>query len=302
MRVAIIGGTRFIGFSVTVAVHAAGHDVLIVHRGATEPPELRGLEHLHVDRNELGDRLRAWEPDAVIDTYAMTGGDAAGVLAAAPPEVRLVAVSSADVYRAHGSLHAGLVTDALPLDETAPLRDRPLPYARDGYEKIDVERAYLSRGATVCRLAAVYGPRDPQRREGPVIDRVAQGDRAIPVGSGNLLWSKAFVDDVGEGVRLALEADVAGEVFNLAEHRTVSMAQWYGWILEDLGTDVRLERVPGNQLPLDLATTGFFGQHVLVDASKAREVLGWTETDPREALLRSVRWHVAQEAEPLSIP
>ena len=292
MRVAIVGGTRFIGLAVTTAIHRAGHDVLVIHRGVTEPAELPGVEHLHTDRHTLGNQLRTWEPDAVIDTYAMTGVDAAAVLAAVPSGVRLVAISSVDVYRAHGSLHAGLVTDALPVDETAPLRDRPLPYGEDGYEKLDVERVYQSAGATLCRPAAVYGPRDPQRREGPIIDRVVRGDHTIPIGSGNLLWSKTFVDDVGEGVRLALEADMPGEVFNLAERRTVSMAHWYEWVLEEFDADVRLKRVPSRDLPTDLRAAGFFGQHVLFDATKARQVLGWTETDPREALRRSVHWHV----------
>lgn len=293
----IVGGTRFIGLAATIAVHRTGHEVLLVHRGVTEPPELPNVEHLHTDRYNLGDRLRAWDPEAVIDTYAMTGDDAAAVLAAVPSGVRLVAISSADVYRAHGSLHAGLVTDALPIDETAPLRERPLPYAEGGYEKLDVERAYLSAGATVCRPAAVYGPRDPQRREGPVIDRVARGDRTIPIGSGNLLLSKTFVNDVGEGVRLALEADVAGEVFNFAERQTVSMVHWYEWILDELGADAPLERVRTSELPSDLRVAGFFGQHVVFDASKARGLLGWTETDPREALRRSVRWHLEHPPE-----
>jgi hypothetical protein len=30
-----------------------------------------------------------------------------------------------------------------------------------------------------------------------------------------------------------------------------------------------------------------------VDSSKARDLLGWTETDPHEALRRSVAWHLA---------
>lgn len=38
-------------------------------------------------------------------------------------------------------------------------------------------------------------------------------------------------------------------------------------------------------------------QHLLVDSSKARDLLGWEETDPHEALRRSVAWHLAHPPE-----
>jgi hypothetical protein len=37
-----------------------------------------------------------------------------------------------------------------------------------------------------------------------------------------------------------------------------------------------------------------------VDSSKARDLLGWTETDPHEALVRSVAWHLANPPEDAS--
>jgi nucleoside-diphosphate-sugar epimerase len=50
-------------------------------------------------------------------------------------------------------------------------------------------------------------------------------------------------------------------------------------------------------LPDDLQTLGTIPQHLLVDSSKARDLLGWTETDPHEALRRSVAWHLANPPE-----
>jgi len=68
------------------------------------------------------------------------------------------------------------VTDAVPLTEESPLRAGPPPdrsYVMEGYdydpteyEKLDVEAAYLARGAVVCRLLPmVYGPYDYKHRE-----------------------------------------------------------------------------------------------------------------------------------------
>ena len=75
MRVLILGGTRFIGRRIALELLARGEDVMVVHRGQTEPAELSGCAHVHSARSalaEVADQLRAWRPDAVIDTRAMT--------------------------------------------------------------------------------------------------------------------------------------------------------------------------------------------------------------------------------------
>jgi len=71
MRVLILGGTLFIGRRIARELLARGDDVMVVHRGQTEPAELAGCAHLHSARSalaEVADQLRAWHPDAVIDT------------------------------------------------------------------------------------------------------------------------------------------------------------------------------------------------------------------------------------------
>ena len=45
------------------------------------------------------------------------------------------------------------------------------------------------------------------------------------------------------------------------------------------------------------AITGTLSQHLLVDSSKARRLLGWRDTEPEQALLRSVRWHLEHPPE-----
>jgi nucleoside-diphosphate-sugar epimerase len=80
MRVLILGGTLFIGRRIALELLARGDDVMVVHRGQTEPAELSGCAHVHVSRTALADaadQLRAWRPDAVIDTRAMTAAASA---------------------------------------------------------------------------------------------------------------------------------------------------------------------------------------------------------------------------------
>ncbi len=167
------------------------------------------------------------------------------------------------------------------------------------YEKLDVEEAYLRREATVCRLPLVYGERDGQRREEPILRRVRAGRSSIPTGPGSFLWTRGYVRDVASGVRMALESEATiGEVLNLGESRTWSMGLWARHVLEVAGGQARFVRVPDPLLPEDLRLLGTVSQHLLVDSSKARDLLGWTEIDPHEALRRSVTWHLAHPPEP----
>jgi nucleoside-diphosphate-sugar epimerase len=309
MRVMVLGGTRFIGAAIVEELHAHGHELLVVHRGEHEPADLPELEHLHAQRQDLP-HLRGpvgdFDPEAVVDNCAYSAADAETTLAAIGDDVRLLVVSSMDVYRAFGAVLAGTETDPLPIDETSPVRldrypyrGRPHPSAdTDTYEKLDVEAAYLAREATVCRLPMVYGERDHQRREEPLLRRARAGRERVPAGSGGWLWTRGYVRDVAAGVRLALESDATvAEILNLGEARTWSMGLWARHVLEAAGSEAELTRVPDILLPDDLKVLGTIAQHLLVDSSKARDLLGWTETDPHEALARSVAWHLANPPE-----
>lgn len=300
MRVLVIGGTRFIGRSIIDELVGAGHEVAIVHRGSFEPDDLPEVRHIHVDRNEIAsvrDEIDGFDPDVVCDNIAMFGRHATTTVDALGDR-RYLVVSSMDVYRAYGSLHAGVESDPVPVDETSPVREERYPYrgqikGMDDYDKLDVEEVYLERGATILRLPMVYGPRDGQRREEFVLRRVRAGRDRIPVGSGTWLGTKGFVDDVARGARLAVEADgLAGEVLNLGESRTYPMGMWTQMILDAAGSTAELVRVADDALPADLDMTGTIPQHLLVDSSKARDLLGWTDTPAPEALRSSVSWHL----------
>src|SRR6201986_1478464 len=213
MRVLILGGTLFIGRRIARELLARGDDVMVVHRGQTEPAELAGCAHLHSARSalaEVADQLRAWHPDAVIDTRAMTAADASAVLPHLP-DAHLVLLSSIDVYRAYELLLAGRGGEPVPLTESSalragryPLRDL-LPGLGEHYDKLDVEPLYLSRGGTALRLSLIYGEHDGQRREEFVLRRVRAGRPRIPFGPGTSLDTRCYVGDVASAVLAALD-------------------------------------------------------------------------------------------------
>jgi len=303
VRVLILGGTRFIGRRIALDLLARGDDVVVVHRGKSEPAELSGCAHLHAAREALGEvsgQLRALRPEAVIDTRAMTAADATAVLPHLP-DVPLVLLSSIDVYRAYELLLAGRGGEPVPLTESSPVRSGRyplrdlLPGLGEHYDKLDVEPSYLARGGTVLRLSMIYGEHDGQRREEFILRRVRAGRRRIPFGAGTSLDTRCYVGDVASAVLAALDRAPAasGQVFNVGDLATDTVRDYAHRILAAAGHDAELVTVPEAHLPEDLEDTKSIAQHFLVDSRKAATVLGWRPTDPASTVPVSVAWHLA---------
>ena len=296
MRVIVLGGTWFVGRAITEALVSAGHSVLIVHRGTSEPPDLPSVQHLHAERSSWPARTRAftgYQADAAVDVSAGNAAGAQAALSALPPGTRLVALSSVDVYRAYEALRAGTQADAVPLTEESPLRvSRHL----DGpqWENLEIEEAYLGAGATILRLGAVYGEHDYQHRFEPVLRRVRAGRRQLPVGVGTFLFSRVYAGDVAQAVLAALASDhSAGLCLNIVEAQTAPMRLFYEQVISATDESLELVRVPDESLPPDLRDTGAVSQHLLASPVKAAAILGWRDTAGPQILRRAVSWHLA---------
>jgi nucleoside-diphosphate-sugar epimerase len=295
VRVILLGGTWFVGRAIAETVVGAGHEVLIVHRGIAEPAGLPAVQHLHAERSEWPScraDLAAFGADAAVDVSAGNASGAQAALSALPPGIRLVAVSSVDVYRAYEAVNRGWQTDVVPLTEQSPLR-ATRHIEGPHWENLEIEEAYLGAGATILRLGAVYGEHDYQHRFEPVLCRIRSGRSLLPVGAGTFLFSRVYVGDVATAVLTALSRDGnVGDCFNIVEAQTAPMRLFYEQVVAASGADLQLVRVPDELLPADLASTGALSQHLLASPAKATGVLGWQDAADSQVLRRSVAWHL----------
>jgi nucleoside-diphosphate-sugar epimerase len=319
MRVLVVGGTNFIGPRVVRRLAAAGHEVVVFHRGLTAPDLPEGVGRITGDRKDLGSfasELRRFAPEVVLDMIPMNEDEARDLIGVFEGiSRRVVAVSSQDVYRAYDRVTGRDPgpPDRIPLTEEAPLRERLYPYEREGvedYEKILVERVVMGTPdlpGTVLRLPAVYGPGDYQHRLFEYVRRMDDGRPAILLGEGmaSWRWTHGYVEDVASAIVLAVTDErAAGRVYNVGEADPLSWAEWVREIGRAAGWDGEVVAVPGDRLPEHLDWGLDTEQHWVADTTRIRQELGYREEIPREeALRRTVEWeraHPPRNAAPVS--
>lgn len=315
MRILLIGGTGFIGRRVTAGLAGAGHEVAVLHRGRTEPKLPDGVIHFHdecasIPVVEVPDSAVAFEPEVVVHVVPLGEEDAAAAVDAfAGRARRLVAVSSADVYRVYGRL-VGIEPDGDPgrvgpLAEDAPLRSRLYPYGRDfespygripAYEKILVERtvrAAESLEGTILRLGKVYGPGDRQRTFGGWVERMGS-ERTLPLGErqARWRWTHGYVADVARAIGLAATVPgAAGRIYNVGEPAAPSTLERARRLAEAVGWEGEVVVVPDEEVSEALRTAPAYEPDLVLDSTRIREELGWEEKVPEaETLRRTADW------------
>lgn len=313
VSVLVVGGTRFIGLWTVRRLVELGCDVTVFHRGDTEPEDRLDVRHLHANRDEILDhrtRLERLSPDVVLDMIPLTRAQAVDTMVACTGIAgRIVGISSQDVYLAYDILRGkeDLPPVPLPMREDAPLRRKRYPY-RDmvdedsrlyDYDKIPVEESYLADSdlpGTILRLPAVYGPGDYQHRPFPYLKRMLD-DRPtilIDAAAADWEWSRAFVGNVAEAISNVALDDRAAGIYNVAEPPGRKEPDWIVAIADEVGWEGEIIPLPTDQLPEHLRDDLNFAQSLVVDTTRIREELDYTETIALDdAMHQTIEWEIA---------
>jgi nucleoside-diphosphate-sugar epimerase len=304
----LLGGTRFIGLATAKRLSELGCKVTVFHRGQTSNPLPSGVREVLGERAHLGDfrgEFAEIKPDVVIDMIALTERDGQSLV-----EVfrgiagRVVVISSSDVYRSYGRLIGTEPgpTEPMPLTEDSPLREKLFPYRGKierlhDYDKILVEHAVMgdvALPATVLRLPMVYGPRDYQRRLFPYLKRMDDGREFILLDNRMSAWRacRAYVGNVADAIALAaLDPRAAGRIYNVAEAETLTEREWIEVVGLTAGWSGRVLPAPYDRLPAHLQDDSDPAHELVVDSSRIRAELGYSERVSRiDALRATVEW------------
>lgn len=289
MKILIIGGTGFIGRHLVEGLKDQ-YELIVLHRGNSSTGA--SYTSIQADRRELPSLRKTFErlkPDVVIDLIPYFAQDAWNVIHTFRQISRsVIALSSGDVYRSYEVFKNNLeALNTIPSDEEDQLRLHLFPYRGtdknnfllEHYDKILVEKILQCQkelDTTILRLGAVYGAFDSQRKLEEYIQPMISGQPKIAINEAKAhwKWTRVFVKDVVQAIRLAIERSKVArhQVFNVGERVALTqlelieklkeLTQWEGQI------EVVQEPSPENFN---------YAQHILPNTDKIRDTLNYAE-------------------------
>jgi nucleoside-diphosphate-sugar epimerase len=214
MRILIMGGTRFIGVSLTQQLVAQGHEVVLFNRG-NRPAPVAGVTQIHGDRKDsaaLTTKLQGQTFDAVFDNNGRERSDTEPLAELFAGKVQhFVYVSSAGVY---------LKTNQPPHIEG----DAVDPNSRHkGKHETEAYLATTGLPWTSVRPVYIYGPQNYNDVEAWFFDRIVR-DRPIPIpGDGMAITQLGHVEDLAAAMVAILGNDQAkGQIYNISGDRFIT--------------------------------------------------------------------------------
>ncbi|MBD2463008.1 NAD-dependent epimerase/dehydratase family protein [Oscillatoria sp. FACHB-1407] len=213
MRVLVIGGTRFIGVSLTQQLVEQGHEVVLFNRGNRPAPE--GVTQIQGDRTDpaqLKAKLADESFDAVFDNNGRELSNTQPLAEIFKDRIQhFVYVSSAGVY---------LKSDQMPHVEGDPVD----PKSRHK-GKFETEAYLAEQGLpfTSVRPVYIYGPQNYNDLEAWFFDRIVR-DRPIPIpGNGAHITQLGHVKDLAAAMVAILgNSKAIGQIYNVSGDRYVT--------------------------------------------------------------------------------
>ncbi|MBW4522066.1 MAG: NAD-dependent epimerase/dehydratase family protein [Scytolyngbya sp. HA4215-MV1] len=214
MRILIMGGTRFIGVSLTQLLVEQGHEVVLFNRGK-KPAPVEGLQQIHGDRTDAADlisKLSGETFDAIFDNNGRELSDTQPLADLFKGKVQhFIYMSSAGVY---------LKSDQMPHVEG----DAIDPKSRHK-GKHETESYLAEQGVpfTSIRPTYIYGPQNYNDLEAWFFDRIVR-DRPIPIpGHGQHFTQFGHVKDLATAMTQVLGRQQAiGQIYNVSGDRCVT--------------------------------------------------------------------------------
>lgn len=292
-RVLIVGGTGPSGVPIVNNFLRAGDSVAIYHSGAHEAVFDSPVEHIHGDprnRDDIATQLSAREWDIAVCT---SGRLRALATTLAGRTRRLVGITGQPVYLgAVRPTPEGRIP--LPVPEDAPRQYDASDYTGKvaaGEDQLFEQHANGDFEAVIVRYPGVFGPRCALAHEWAVVKRLLAGrpQMALPH-DGITFFQRGYVENLARLVYLAATEPVAaGQAFNSGDSRVMSARHVAEAIIDELGGALELIGVPA---PLCRGAYPLAEKsNLILDLSKARQLLGYADVVDVEAATRSTaRW------------
>lgn len=325
MTTIITGGAGFIGSALSLHLHGAGHDVVVVDKltYAANPASLRSIAgarfelvqddicnasamaelfertrpdcvynlaaESHVDRSITGPQLTL--ETNIMGTYSLLEA-ARRYWTKLPPSAqsrfRFVQVSTDEVYGSLGS--AGLFTERTPYDPSSP-------YAASKAGSDHLAKAWhrtFGLPVVISNCSNNYGPRHFPEKLIPLVILNALEMKPLPIyGDGSNVRDWIYVDDHVRALQLICEKGRVGQSYNVGsrnERSNLEVVKSICDLLDEFAPSTKSRR----ELITFVADRPGHDRRYAIDPVKLERELGWNARETFETGIRkTVEWYLA---------
>lgn len=233
MDILVTGGTVFVSRAIAEYFAAAGHNVYVLNRGSKPQPP--SVTPMIADRHSLGDKLRSFHFDAVIDVTAYDADDVNDLLDALGDFGCYVLVSSSAVYPE---------TLPQPFKETDECGANTI-WGKYGTDKIAAEQALFNRVPDAYALRPPYlcGPMNNIYREAFVFECAEQDRTFLLPRDGSMKLQFCHIGDLCRAIAIILQKRPDKHILNIGYPEPISIIDWVSICYKPVGKTLRFENI-----------------------------------------------------------
>lgn len=284
MNILVTGGTVFVSRYVA-DYFKKNHEVFVLNRNSRK--QLDGVHLIEADRNNLGDCLKEYYFDVVLDICAYTGKDVSNLLNALPEGVKdYILISSSAVYPE---------TNPQPFTEEQETGSNSI-WGIYGTNKIEAENALTSRfsSAYILRPPYLYGPMQNIYRE-PFVFECALLDRPFYIPKDGTMKMQFFhVEDLCRVIEKIIETHPDYHVINVGNQKMVDINEFVSLCYTVAGKELKTVNVYHHENQRDYFC--FYEYEYCLDVTKQQKLIGDTK-DLETGLRESFQWFVKHKGE-----
>ena len=235
-KILVTGGTVFVSRFVANYFVQKGNEVYVLNRNTK--PQLSNVKLIEGDRNDLGDKLKGYEFDAVLDITAYTREHVENLVNALGKFGNYIMVSTSAVYPE---------TNPQPFTEDQVCGPN-IRWGAYGINKLAAEE-YLRQAvphAYILRPPYLYGPMQNVYREPFVFECAEAGRKFYIPGDGNMKMQFFHVEDLCRFIEILLEKHPAERIFNVGNPNAVTVNEWAHFCYDAVGANLETVHVEGH--------------------------------------------------------
>ena len=235
-KILVTGGTVFVSRFVADYFAKKGNDVYVLNRNSK--PQLPNVKLIEGDRNALGDTLKGYEFDAVLDITAYTREHVENLINALGKFGDYIMISSSAVYPE---------TNPQPFTEDQTCGPN-IHWGAYGTNKLDAEN-YLHQAvphAYILRPPYLYGPMQNVYREPFVFECAEAGRKFYIPGDGNMKLQFFHVEDLCRFMEILLTEHPKEHIYNVGNPDAVTVKEWAQLCYDAVGVNLETVYVEGH--------------------------------------------------------